>query len=55
MQVERVEVPDVRVPDQLVRAMTAEAARNARAKVIAADGEHEQRLSQTHPQLFSYN
>ena len=34
------EVPDVRVPDQLVRAMTAEAARNARAKVIAAEGEH---------------
>merc|ERR1719315_323536 len=33
---------DVRVPEQLMRAMAAEAeaARNARAKVIAAEGEH---------------
>ena len=33
---------DVRVPEQLQRAMAAEAeaARNARAKVIAAEGEH---------------
>ena len=40
--VERVEVKDVRVPEQLMRAMAAEAeaARNARAKVIAAEGEH---------------
>ena len=40
--VERVEVKDVRVPEQLIRAMAAEAeaARNARAKVIAAEGEH---------------
>jgi erythrocyte band 7 integral membrane protein len=40
--VERVEVKDVRVPQQLMRAMAAEAeaARNARAKVIAAEGEH---------------
>ena len=40
--VERVEVKDVRVPEQLQRAMAAEAeaARNARAKVIAAEGEH---------------
>ena len=40
--VERVEVKDVRVPLQLQRAMAAEAeaARNARAKVIAAEGEH---------------
>merc|ERR1712013_357863 len=40
--VERVEVKDVRVPAQLMRAMAAEAeaARNARAKVIAAEGEH---------------
>ena len=35
MTVERVEVKDVRVPEQLMRAMAAEAeaARNARAKV----------------------
>ena len=40
--VKRVEVKDVRVPEQLMRAMAAEAeaARNARAKVIAAEGEH---------------
>merc|ERR1711937_783805 len=40
--VERVEVKDVRVPENLQRAMAAEAeaARNARAKVIAAEGEH---------------
>ena len=33
---------DVRVPENLQRAMAAEAeaARNARAKVIAAEGEH---------------
>ena len=39
--VERVEVKDVRVPEQLQRAMAAEAeaAREARAKVIAAEGE----------------
>ena len=42
MSVERVEVKDVRVPEQLMRAMAAEAeaAREARAKVIAAEGEH---------------
>ena len=42
LQVERVEVKDVRVPEQLQRAMAAEAeaAREARAKVIAAEGEH---------------
>jgi erythrocyte band 7 integral membrane protein len=42
VQVERVEVKDVRVPEQLQRAMAAEAeaAREARAKVIAAEGEH---------------
>ena len=35
-------IQDVRVPEQLQRAMAAEAeaARNARAKVIAAEGEH---------------
>ena len=40
--VERVELKDVRVPEQLMRAMAAEAeaAREARAKVIAAEGEH---------------
>ena len=42
MLVERVEVKDVGVPENLQRAMAAEAeaARNARAKVIAAEGEH---------------
>jgi len=42
VKVERVEVKDVRVPAQLMRAMAAEAeaAREARAKVIAAEGEH---------------
>ena len=41
VKVERVEVKDVRVPEQLQRAMAAEAeaAREARAKVIAAEGE----------------
>merc|ERR1719410_2620409 len=41
VQVERVEVKDVRVPEQLMRAMAAEAeaAREARAKIIAAEGE----------------
>ena len=40
-QVERVEVKDVRLPQQLQRAMAAEAeaAREAKAKVIAAEGE----------------
>jgi erythrocyte band 7 integral membrane protein len=40
--IERVEVKDVRVPEQLQRAMAAEAeaAREARASVIAAEGEH---------------
>merc|ERR1711944_236907 len=39
IQVERVEVKDVRLPQQLQRAMAAEAeaAREARAKVIAAE------------------
>ncbi|XP_031569721.1 mechanosensory protein 2-like isoform X2 [Actinia tenebrosa] len=41
VKVERVEVKDVRLPQQLQRAMAAEAeaSREARAKVIAADGE----------------
>jgi len=41
IQVERVEVKDVRLPQQLQRAMAAEAeaGREARAKVIAAEGE----------------
>ena len=40
-QVERVEVKDCRLPQQLQRAMAAEAeaTRDARAKVIAAEGE----------------
>merc|ERR1719205_169838 len=42
VMVERGEVKDVRGPAQLMRAMAAEAeaAREARAKVIAAEGEH---------------
>ena len=42
VQVERVEVKDVSLPQQLQRAMAAEAeaAREARATVIAAEGEH---------------
>ncbi|KAH9423204.1 hypothetical protein DERP_003481 [Dermatophagoides pteronyssinus] len=46
VKVERVEIKDVRLPVQLQRAMAAEAeaAREARAKVIAAEGE--QRASQ---------
>merc|ERR1712190_593791 len=41
IEVDRVEVKDVRLPQQLQRAMAAEAeaAREARAKVIAAEGE----------------
>ncbi|VDK28587.1 unnamed protein product [Anisakis simplex] len=41
VKVERVEMKDVRLPLQLQRAMAAEAeaARTARAKVIAAEGE----------------
>jgi len=41
VKVERVEVKDVRLPQQLQRAMAAEAeaSRDARAKVIAAEGE----------------
>jgi len=41
VKVERVEIKDVRVPVQLQRAMAAEAeaAREARAKVVAAEGE----------------
>ena len=50
VQVERVEVKDVRVPEQLMRAMAAEAeaARNARAKVIAAEGEHKASRALSH-------
>uniref|UniRef100_A0A914UP66 Band 7 domain-containing protein n=1 Tax=Plectus sambesii TaxID=2011161 RepID=A0A914UP66_9BILA len=41
VKVERVEVKDIRLPQQLTRAMAAEAeaAREARAKVVAAEGE----------------
>jgi len=41
IKVERVEIKDARLPEQLQRAMAAEAeaAREARAKVIAAEGE----------------
>merc|ERR1719391_1398467 len=50
VMVERVEVKDVRVPAQLMRAMAAEAeaAREARAKVIAAEGEHKASRSLRH-------
>ena len=50
VRVERVEVKDVRVPEQLMRAMAAEAeaAREARAKVIAAEGEHRASRSLRH-------
>ncbi|CAB4025840.1 mechanosensory 2-like [Paramuricea clavata] len=43
VKVERVEVKDIRLPTQLQRAMAAEAeaSREARAKVIAANGERE--------------
>ena len=42
IKVERVEIKDARLPVQLQRAMAAEAeaAREARAKVIQAKGEH---------------
>ena len=41
VKVERVEVMDVKIPENLQRAMAAEAeaARNARAQVIGAEGE----------------
>ena len=41
LQVERIEVKDVRLPKELQRALAAEAeaAREAKAKVIAAEGE----------------
>jgi erythrocyte band 7 integral membrane protein len=41
VKVERVEVKDVRLPQQMQRAMAteAEATREARAKVVAAEGE----------------
>ena len=50
VKVERVEVKDVRVPAQLMRAMAAEAeaAREARAKVIAAEGEYQASKSMKH-------
>jgi erythrocyte band 7 integral membrane protein len=50
VMIERVEVKDVRVPEQLQRAMAAEAeaARESRAKVIAAEGEHKARRALRH-------
>ncbi|XP_025114056.1 band 7 protein AGAP004871-like isoform X2 [Pomacea canaliculata] len=47
IKVERVEIKDVRLPIQLQRAMAAEAeaAREARAKVIAAEGEQKASLA----------
>ena len=46
VKIERVEVKDCRVPEQLMRAMAAEAeaAREARAKVVAAEGEQKASL-----------
>ena len=43
VHVDRVEIKDVRLPQQLQRAMAAEAeaTREARAKVIAAEGERD--------------
>lgn len=42
MKIERIEVKDVRLPENMQRAMAteAEATREAKAKVISADGEH---------------
>ena len=50
IKVERVDLKDVKVPEQLQRTMAAEAeaARNARAKVIAAEGEHKASRSLRH-------
>ena len=50
VKIERVEVKDVRVPEKLMRAMAAEAeaAREARAKVIAAEGEYQASKSIKH-------
>ena len=47
IKVERVELKDVRLPANMQRAMAteAEATREARAKVIAADGEQKASLS----------
>lgn len=41
VKVQRVEIKDIRLPNQLMRAMAteAEAARDARAKFLAANGE----------------
>lgn len=47
VKVERVEIKDIRLPNQLMRSMAAEAeaARDARARVIAADGEKDSSMS----------
>ncbi len=47
VQVERVEVKDVRLPTNMQRAMAteAEAVREARAKVVAAEGEQKASLA----------
>lgn len=48
---------DIRLPQQLTRAMAAEAeaAREARAKVVAAEGEQKVNLCETYYILFSYH
>ncbi|KAI6243859.1 Podocin [Aphelenchoides fujianensis] len=47
VKVQRVEIKDIRLPNMLLRAMAAEAeaARDARARVIAADGERDASMS----------
>lgn len=50
VKVERVEMKDIRLPEQLMRAMAAEAeaTREARAKVIAAEGEQKSSHALSH-------
>lgn len=57
LQVERVEVKDIRLPQQLTRAMAAEAeaAREARAKVVAAEGEQKVRLILNLSHIINYH
>jgi erythrocyte band 7 integral membrane protein len=56
VKVERVEVKDIRLPQQLTRAMAAEAeaAREARAKVVAAEGEQKVCTNRTPTTCYSF-
>lgn len=57
VKVERVEMKDIRLPEQLMRAMAAEAeaTREARAKVIAAEGEKKSSHALNHAaQVYIY-